>query len=185
MPAAMASMAAAKQGKFWEYHDKIFANQRALDDADLVGHATAIGLDMGKFNADRKDPKLRRQIENEQKSAVSLGARGTPAFFVNGKYIKGAARYENLKSIVDAEIKAVDALAAKGTKPVGFHKARASANLGRQANIYWGSLIEGKAAPRPRPRVDPTVWKVTVADHNPVKGKADALVTIIEWSDYQ
>ena len=192
MDAALASMAAGKQGKFWEYHDKMFADYKGIKNlANLTKWGTELGLDMAKFDKDRKDPALRKQLENEQRAAVALGQRGTPAFLINGKALSGAQPFDGFKTVIEAELKAANDAIAKGTKLADVHAARVRANLGAKASIYLDSLVNGKpakAAPAPKrkPRpVDPTVWKVTMDDHNPIKGNKDALVTLVEWSDFQ
>lgn len=185
MPAALASMAAHKQGKFWEYHDILFANMRALNDPDLERYAQQLGLNMTQWNADRQDRGLRAQIENDQKAAVALGQGGTPAFFINGKAISGAQPFEQFKTIIDAEIAAADQLIAAGTPLAGVHQKRAQANLAAKATQYWDGMVLGKRAARPRRPVDPTVWKVDVLGHEPSKGPANALVTIVEFTDFQ
>ncbi len=191
MPAALASMAAGKQGKFWEYHDKMFADQKGINPANLTKWATELGLDMAAFAKDSKDGALRKQIENEQRASVALGQRGTPAFLINGKALSGAQPFDKFKTIIEAELKAADAAIAGGTPLAQVHNVRVRANLAAKASVYIDSLIGGKlakAAPKPKPKprpVDRTVWKVTVDDHNPIKGNKDALVTIVEWSDYQ
>jgi len=185
MPAALASMAAAKQGKFWEYHDKMFADQKGINGANLTKWAQELGLDMAAFAKDSKDGALRKQIENEQRASVALGQRGTPAFLINGKALSGAQPFDGFKTVIEAELKAADEAIAKGTSLDAVHGARARANLGGKAKLYMDSLVNGKPAKKPRPPVDPTVWKVTVDDHNPIKGNKDALVTLVEWSDFQ
>ena len=185
MPAALASMAAHMQGKFWEMHDKLFANHRALEDADLEKYATEIGLDLQKFKTDMANRGLRAQLENEQKAAVALGQGGTPAFFINGKALSGAQPFESFKKEIEAELKAADEAIAGGTPLAKIHEVRTKANLARKHTMYWDSLIQGKAAPRPKRAVDPTVWKAEVFGHEAIKGKADALVTIIEFSEFQ
>jgi len=185
MPAALAAMAAHKQGKFWEYHDKLFANMRALEDGDLEKYATELGLNVAQWKTDKADRALRKQVENEQKAAVALGQGGTPAFLINGKALSGAQPFPKFKEIIDAEITAANALIAKGTAASAVHQARSRANLKGKAGTYWNSLVLGKAAPRPRRPVDPTVWKATVDGHEPVKGPKNALVTIVEFTDFQ
>ncbi len=191
MPAALASMAAHKQGKFWEMHDKLFANMRALEDANLKAYAEEIGLDAAKFDADIKDAKLRLQIENEQKSAVALGQGGTPAFFINGKALSGAQPFPKFAEVIEAELAEADKLIASGKALKDVHHLRVRANLGTKAGTYLDSLVGGKKAPAAPARkaqkrpVDKTVWKATVAGHEPTKGKPDALVTIVEWTDFQ
>ncbi len=104
-PAAhAASQAAHEQGKFWEMHDKIFANQRALDDATFVAYATELGLDLDKFNADRKSAETKQRLDADTAEAAQLGVTGTPAFFVNGRFISGAQPYETFKALIDQEL---------------------------------------------------------------------------------
>ncbi len=184
-PAALAAMAAGKQGKFWEMHDKVFANQQSLNDESFKKWAGELGLDAAKFDADRADPKLKAQILNEQSAAVALGQGGTPAFLINGKALSGAQPFEAFKTEIDNEIKAVDELIAKGTAPAKVHEERAKANLGANVGVYLNSLIGGMPAPRPKPPVDPTVWKVELQGHEPIKGKADAPVSVVIFSDFQ
>ena len=185
MPAVLGAMAAHKQGKFWEYYHKVFDNQRNLEDADLERYAKEIGLDVEQWKRDMKDPALRKQIENDQKAAVALGQGGTPAFFINGRVVSGAQPFAKFKEAIEAELKEADKLIASGTPLAKVHEVRAKANLGGKFSTYWNSLILGKAAPRPRRPVDPTVWKVPIKGHEPVKGKPDALVTIVEFSEFQ
>ena len=192
MPTALASMAAHRQGKFWEMHDKLFDNQQNLGDADIEKYATELGLDLAKFKTDLADAGLKAQIENEQKAAVALGQGGTPAFFINGNVLVGAQPFEEFKKVIDSEIAEADKLTGAGTDLASVHETRARANLGDKANIYWDSLKGGKEAPAPPPPeapkpppVDPTVWKATVEGHEPVWGNAEAPVTIVMFSDFQ
>ncbi len=123
MPAAMASEAAGKQGKFWEMHDKLFQDPRALTDENIEKYATEIGLDMAKFKEDLKDKKLEAKIKKQQSQGSTLGARGTPAFFVNGRFLSGAQPFEAFKAIIDEEMKKADALLAKGTPQDKLYEA--------------------------------------------------------------
>jgi len=88
MPAALAAAAAQKQGKFWEMHELLFANQRNLGAAELTEHARKIGLDMAKFEADMKSPEVSAAVQEDMKLAQSVGVRGTPTIFVNGKLLQ-------------------------------------------------------------------------------------------------
>jgi protein-disulfide isomerase len=90
MPAAKALMAAHRQGKFWEYHDVLFKNMRALEDADLEKYATQVGLDIAKFKKDIADPKIEANIKKDMEQTTKVNARGTPNFFVNGRNLRGA-----------------------------------------------------------------------------------------------
>ena len=89
----------------WEMHDKLFENTRALEDTDLDAKAKAVGLDMGRYNKCYKANKFRTQIEKDQRTAVSLGARGTPAFFINGRFLSGAQPLAAFTRLIDEELK--------------------------------------------------------------------------------
>jgi protein-disulfide isomerase len=118
-PAAEAAMAANEQGKFWEMHDKLFANQQNLDAASLEKYAKEIGLDMAKFKAATESHKFAAQIEADVKQGGSVGVQGTPASFVNGHFINGAQPFDAFKKIADEEL-------AKGAVGKGKKKAVAA-----------------------------------------------------------
>jgi len=102
MPAAKAAAAANDQGKFWQMHDALFANQADLSDAGLLKAAKEAGLDMKKFEADYKSDKYDAKIKADIDFAQQNGANGTPAFFINGVALKGAQPYPAFKQIIDA-----------------------------------------------------------------------------------
>jgi protein-disulfide isomerase len=103
-PAAEASQCAAEQGKFWEYHDTLFANPSKLSDADLKQHAAGLGLDTGKFNACVDTHKYKAQVDADMEAGEEAGVNGTPAFFVNGRMLSGAQPYEQFKRLIDEEL---------------------------------------------------------------------------------
>jgi protein-disulfide isomerase len=103
-PAAEASECAAEQGKFWEYHDRLFANPSKLGDADLKQHAAALGLDGSKFNACVDSRKYKAQVDADMKAGEEAGVSGTPAFFVNGRMLSGAQPFESFKRLIDEEL---------------------------------------------------------------------------------
>jgi len=102
--AAEAAECADDQGKFWEMHDKIFENQRAIGITDLKGYAKDLGLDTGKFNDCLDSGKFAAEVQKDTSDGRAAGVTGTPAFFINGKKIVGAQPYENFKAIIDAEL---------------------------------------------------------------------------------
>jgi protein-disulfide isomerase len=105
MPAARASACAGDQGKFWEMHDALFANQQQLNDPDLEKYAGDIGVDVVAWKACYASDKHDAAIAAEQQQAVALGARGTPAFFINGRYLSGAQPFAAFQTLIDAELK--------------------------------------------------------------------------------
>ena len=104
MPAALAAEAAARQGKFWEMHDKIFANQQAMSPERYVQYARELGLDVERFMRDRDSADVRQRVEADKKESATLGVTGTPAFFVNGKFLSGARPFEEFKKAIDEEL---------------------------------------------------------------------------------
>lgn len=127
-PAAVASMAAHKQGRFWEYHNLLFQNQAALEDADLERYAQQLSLDMDRFRKDLQDPALLAQARAESKASELLGARGTPAFFINGKLQVGWGSYFGFKQMVVDELAAANAAVKAGTPATKAYEARVLAN---------------------------------------------------------
>jgi protein-disulfide isomerase len=83
--AARAAIAAQAQGKFWEMHDKLFANGDHLDDVDLLKYATAIGLDLDRFRADLQSPATKARLDADRKLGDALKVKGTPTIFINGR----------------------------------------------------------------------------------------------------
>jgi protein-disulfide isomerase len=111
MSAAVAAEAARKQGKFWEYHDKLFANQKSLRSEDLTRYAQELGLDVARFEQDRQDPELTKKVQADVAEATALGVTGTPTFFINGRVVSGAMPFETFAAIID------DELAKQNTSP--------------------------------------------------------------------
>jgi len=103
-PAAEASQCAAEQGKFWEYHDRLFANPSKLSDADLKQHAAALGLDAAKFNGCVDTHKYKAQVDADMQAGEEAGVNGTPAFFVNGRMLSGAQPFDQFKRLIDDEL---------------------------------------------------------------------------------
>jgi protein-disulfide isomerase len=105
MPAAMAASCAQDQGKFWELHDKMFGNQQQLEDANLEAYAKEAGVDVGKWKSCVAGGAHKGAIENDQRTAMSLGANGTPAFFINGRFLSGAQPFPAFDALVGEELK--------------------------------------------------------------------------------
>jgi protein-disulfide isomerase len=104
-PAAhLASVAAQKQGKFWEFHDKLFANQRAIKMDNLKQYAQELGLDMARFDKDMLDAKNKKLVDTDMAEAAAMGLTGTPGFFVNGRYLRGAKPFADFAKLINAEL---------------------------------------------------------------------------------
>jgi protein-disulfide isomerase len=103
-PAAEAAACANEQGRFWDYHDRLFANQNRLGSADLKQHAAELGLDAKRFNDCFDSRKYESEVDADIDAGEAAGVSGTPAFFVNGRSINGAQPFENFKRIIDDEL---------------------------------------------------------------------------------
>ena len=180
MPAATAARAAAEQGKFWEMHDKLFANQANLDRPSLDKYAQELGLNMSKFKAAMDSDKFKKEITADSEAGAKIGARGTPAFFINGKFLSGAQPYEAFKARIDEELKTADGLVAKGTPKAKVYEA-----LMKDAKTELPKApAQAAGAPEAGPEADKTIFKVEPGDA-PTKGPKDAPLTVIVFSDFQ
>jgi len=97
----------SEQGKFWAFHDRVFAQFGSLDRADLERFATSAGLDMVTFKAALDDRRYRDAVVAESASALALGVDGTPTMFINGQPISGARDFVTMDRIVGAHSSAV------------------------------------------------------------------------------
>lgn len=88
--AAEAAEAAARQDRFWEMHDHLFAHQRALEEDDLSRYAAELGLDPSRFDRDMVGSDLGERIERDVESGLESGVQGTPALFINGMRYAGS-----------------------------------------------------------------------------------------------
>ena len=104
--AAIAALAASKQGKFREMHTRLFANQRDLSDAKVDGIARDLGLDMEKFGRDLTDPSIAALIDRDIKSGLQANVQGTPTILVNGKVLNQRS-LQGFQEAIDGELKKV------------------------------------------------------------------------------
>ena len=105
-PAAHAAAEAAhRQGRFWEMHDLIFANQRQLTAEKFYEHAATLNLDVEQFKKDYLSAEVKKAVDADAKEAGSLGVTGTPGFFINGRFLSGAKPFDAFKEVIDEELK--------------------------------------------------------------------------------
>jgi protein-disulfide isomerase len=105
MPAANGAECAREQGKFWQMHDKMFENQRDLAKERIEQYAKEAGLDFGRWKGCFDAEKYKDRILGDQRMAMQLGARGTPAFFINGRFLSGAQPQPAFEALIDEELK--------------------------------------------------------------------------------
>lgn len=108
-PSAIASVCAQKQGKFWEFHDKMFDNQKSLNAANRIVWAKEVGLDEAKFKECLTSPDAQQAVEKSMSYGEQAGANSTPTFFVGskteGKKVAGAQPFSEFKKIIDEELR--------------------------------------------------------------------------------
>jgi protein-disulfide isomerase len=102
--AAEAARCAEEQGKFWPYHDRLFANQDALMVEDLKKHAQDLALDAARFNGCLDSAKYAGRVKEGLDAGTALGVSSTPTLFVNGRVMPGAYPYEELVAVIDEEL---------------------------------------------------------------------------------
>lgn len=102
-PAALASLAANEQGKFWEYHDKLFA-EKTIVPASIDKIAAEIGLDLDKFNSDRNSARIQQVVAEDVADAGRLGVTGTPTIFVNGRKLQQRS-LAGFQALIDDELR--------------------------------------------------------------------------------
>lgn len=101
--AALASLAAHRQGKFWQYHDLLFENQKSLSEAKYLELAKKLGLDLERFSKDSKAPAGQQTLERDMADAQLAGVRGTPTIFVNGRRLK-ERNSKDLQQLISQEL---------------------------------------------------------------------------------
>ena len=177
--ASRAALAAGQQGKFWEYHALLFNNQKEIRGGEpaLMKWAEELGLNMDKFKKDYNDPTIIKQVKDDAALAGTVGARGTPNFFVNGVQVTGAQPFTSFKPQIDKQIEIAEKLKKeKGLKGDALYKEVVALNK--------------KAAPAAapaRPAAPPAQVdaKLLTVGNSFTKGPDNAKVKIYEFSDFQ
>ena len=174
----MAALAASAQGKFQEMHDKLFENAKKLKRPELDKYAQEIGLNMAKFKAFMDGNKGEAAIKADQKLARSLGASGTPAFFINGRNLSGAQPQASFEKVINEELKKAKALLEKGIARNKVYAELTKNGLSKTKYLPGGSPKAAGGGADVRKTV-----KVNAND--PFKGGKKAKITVVEWTDYQ
>jgi protein-disulfide isomerase len=116
-PAALAAECAAEQGKFWEYHDKLFAEGGDLSDSKLLALADSLSLDQKRFAECLKSEKPKQRVEASRRDAANSGLEGVPAVFLNGLRVEGPLDYENLVRKINELLLAMPPIRAGENSP--------------------------------------------------------------------
>ncbi len=172
MVAALVAKSAQEQGKFWEFHDKLF-RQRGLDMPQLESYGREVGLDMTKVVADLDTLKWGSSVQRDLRQGRKLGVTGTPAYFINGRYLSGAKPIEVLREMIDKELELAVEWQKKGVAP-GQIYAHATANGYREVQYQ-----------KARKGLKPDVIYPVPIEGAPLRGAVGAPVTIVEFGDFE
>ena len=127
--AHQAALAAGEQGKFWEMHDLLFANQRDLQRSSLLNFAQQLKLDLDRFRQDLDSERLKMLIESDIAEGTKLGVNSTPSFLVNGRGYSGAKSFDQLKQLVEYEVRRMQVLAEVSDKLLAYGPVDAPVTL--------------------------------------------------------
>jgi protein-disulfide isomerase len=140
--AARAAIAAGKQGKFWEMHHAIFANQQHLDQQGLDSLAKDLGLDVSRLHADMQSPETSERITKDKKLGEDLKIEGTPSIFINGRQFDGR---QDLNEWLNLEL----AMMGRQPAPPAPAKSGADPTVASDAGTKPTAVDAGKAPPAP------------------------------------
>jgi protein-disulfide isomerase len=110
--AAEAARCSGEQGKFWEYHDLLYADEAKFDAGSLAGYARGLGLDVQQFTACLASGKFKQAVEEDVQAGSKAGVNGTPTFFINGIFLSGSQPLSAFEKIIEAELAAAQAKAS-------------------------------------------------------------------------
>ncbi len=194
--AARASLAAHAQGRFWEYHDRLFAGQGQLNAAYQERIARELGLDLARFRVVLAGDALGRLVNEDLELGRKVGVQGTPSFFINGRRFEGSMPYAELEQTVREELAHAGNLLRKGIARDRIYEeltrakqAPASQPAASQPSVQ-GADAPGEGSARPAqklatsPAKEGTLYQVRPGD-GPTLGSAGALVTVVLFGDLE
>lgn len=103
MPAVIAAYAANKQGRFWDFYDKLFVDFRNLSPERIKLYASELKMDMGQYEKDLADPRIQAQIGRDLREAQLAGVGGTPTMFINGLLVQNRSP-QGIQEMIDKEV---------------------------------------------------------------------------------
>jgi protein-disulfide isomerase len=163
---------------FWKFHDLAFKNAKALTPANFEAWAAQSGVDVAKFKEAMAQNKGKAKVDADLAAGKEVGVRGTPAFFVNGKFISGARPQAAFEQEIDAALAQAQQLISAGTPKDQVYVQATNKNFDK-------TKAKGEEEGAQPEADDKTVWKVPVPKGAAVKGSDNALVTIVEFSEFQ
>jgi protein-disulfide isomerase len=175
--AAQGVFATSGNDAFWKFHDTAFKNQSSLSDDNYVKWAQEAGVkDVAAFKTGLSSHKWADKVDKDLNDGKSAGVQGTPSFFVNGVFINGAQPFDNFKKTIDQELQKAQAKIAAGTAKSRVYVEMTKEN---KKNAPAAAKEEDQGE-----KEDKSVYRIPVGS-SPVLGSPNALVTIVEFSDFQ
>ena len=174
-PCAEAAQAVRMLGgnrAFWKFYELAFHDQQNLGDASYETWAQQSGVNVSAFRDALQAKRFSAKIDEDVELGRAIGVNGTPAFFINGVSLGGAQPADKFKAIIDAQLTAAKEKLSKGTSPDDLYAAISKENFKKPVDDD-DDTTDTK-----------TVWKLPLGT-SPQLGPKTALVTIVEFSDFQ
>ena len=178
--AAEAVLAADAQGKFWPMHDLMFASSESITRGTVEEYAEQVGLDIARFRTELDNGTHRPSIRRDLEVARGLGVTATPMIFVNGRPITGAQPLGVFIELVEQELARADEMIVGGVEPGELYEALTSSGPQKAHAITQGA--DTPAGPSLQTDREYSVGR-GIDSHQ--RGLDDALVTIVEFSDFE
>ncbi len=163
---------------FWKWNKLAFDNQKNLGPDAYADWAAQAGVDKAKFQASISKDEFAAKVDSDLAQGSKAGVRGTPASFINGVSVSGALPTAKFAEVVDEQLAAAKGLT--GVTPDKVYVTLTNTNFAKTATADQPKPVDQKP-----PEEDKSIWKVPVSDSDNFRGPADALVTIVEFSDFQ
>lgn len=175
--AHQAAEAAAMQGKFWEYYQLLFDNQKALSREDLLAYAAQLGLDVAAFEKDLDSDTIKNRVAADISQGESISVKGTPHFFINGTRFSGARPIEDFQKALNAELDIAKSYTDKGLTGEELYRTIIADGKLENRRLLRGPRFDRAGRNNAPIKIDTT--------GNYAKGSENAPVTIIQFSDFQ
>jgi protein-disulfide isomerase len=163
---------------FWTFHDQAFANQASLDTSHYESWARLAGVDAKKIRTGLTAHTWASKIDDDHSLATRVHVTGTPTSFVNGILVSGAVPLSSFEAVIDPELPKARARLASGTRRDRIYVEQSRTNFGTPSAIATTTTT---VAPAPTAEI---VYRVPIGT-SPVRGPSTALVTVVEFSDFQ
>lgn len=178
--AAEAALAAADQGRFWPFHDRLFAATGAIDRAEVERAAREVGLDMVRFRRELDRGRFLSAARDADRQASALGVSSTPVFFINGRPLLGAHSLGTFVRVIEQELAVARAVVDSGIPKPQIYRRLTERGLDRAQPTLPGA---DRVTP---PALDAQkIYPVGVGNPALRRGPSDALVTLVEFGDFR